>query len=74
MNQYLPKDIWAMGHHGDTQGMGGNLWYFPDKGVTLALFTNTDTERGEGGIIFEDLWNDSWKIGVASSTRPDRLS
>ena len=41
-----------------SQGMGGNVFYFPDRGITIALFTNTDTERGDGGKIFKELWEE----------------
>ena len=56
--QNKTKDIWGMGHGGSSQGTGGYVFYFPDRGITIALFTNTDTERGEGGKIFKELWEE----------------
>lgn len=56
--QNKTKDIWGMGHPGSSQGTGGNVFYFPDNRITIALFTNTDTERGEGGKIFKELWEE----------------
>ena len=56
--QNKTKDVWGMGHSGATQGMGGFLFYFPDTGITIALFTNTDTERGEVREKFIYLWEE----------------
>jgi D-alanyl-D-alanine carboxypeptidase len=56
--QNTTKDVWGMGHGGATQGTGGYLFYFPDTRITIALFTNTDTERGEGGMILKELWEE----------------
>jgi D-alanyl-D-alanine carboxypeptidase len=62
--QNKTKDIWGMGHGGSTQGMGGNVFYFPDREITIALFTNTDTERGEGGKIFKELWEEIVEVAM----------
>jgi D-alanyl-D-alanine carboxypeptidase len=55
------KDIWGMGHSGSTEGTGGFVFYFPEKGITIALFTNLG-ERGEGGKLFYNLWEDIVEI------------
>jgi D-alanyl-D-alanine carboxypeptidase len=49
------KTIWGIGHSGEGQQTGGFLYYFPNTGITVALFTNTDTERGKGKEIFFEL-------------------
>jgi D-alanyl-D-alanine carboxypeptidase len=56
------KDIWGMGHSGSTDGMGGFAFYFPEKAVTIALFTNEGVERGEAGPLFYSLWEDIVEI------------
>jgi CubicO group peptidase (beta-lactamase class C family) len=58
------KTIWGMGHAGETQGTGGFVFYFPDTGITIALFTNTDTERGIGYKFFKELWDKIVKLAV----------
>ena len=62
--QNKTKDNWGMGHGGSSQGMGGNVFYFPDRAITIALFTNTDTERGEGGKIFKELWEEIVEVAM----------
>ena len=62
--QNATKDIWGMGHSGSTQGTGGFVYYFPDTGITIALFTNNDTERGIGREVFIELWEEIVKVVV----------
>jgi len=56
------KDVWGMGHSGSTDGMGGFVFYFPERAVTIALFTNVGVERGESAEIFYNLWEEVVEI------------
>jgi len=51
--------IWGYGHNGNSEGMGGCSYYFPEKGITIALFTNTGTVHQKyGDLFFKELWEE----------------
>ncbi|NOY36911.1 MAG: beta-lactamase family protein [Chlorobi bacterium] len=52
------RTVWGCGHSGSSEGMGGFSYYFPEKGITIALFTNTGTVHEKYKKLSLGLWEE----------------